>query len=260
MTADKPPGGNSDTSGLWFLVDQSLDRHAMLVGRVAMRWAELHAHLGQLFTTIVSPSNVEIGEAAWNSLKVDRAQRDMLEAVAKVTLRNSPVLEEIQWALGQILPLEDSRNTAIHAPYIVSPGRKMATVMPWTKSGNQRAAKLAGRDLDLELKSYASRIEALSGFVLSLFLHMIDQQRFALPPRPKLPRPAQPMIRNVPRRKVMINDIRPRLDHLGSKVLSRAGLSHLRYLESVVLLRYIIISAEESANVTQSCQRWTYSP
>ncbi|MCH8852549.1 MAG: hypothetical protein IID41_07810 [Planctomycetes bacterium] len=185
------------------VIEQQFDKHALAVGRVAIAWSGLHETMGELFASIATPDNEGVGWDIWHSSKADRAQRAMLEAVAKTALgKDHPVCKEILWALGKTNPLEDCRNDAIHAPYAMIFEDGSLKIIPKDFTGNVRARKLKDRDLDKELRSYEKRIHALTLFIRDLRLY--DWRRKSpppLPPRPSLRQHAQDLTRTTKRRR-----------------------------------------------------------
>lgn len=177
------------------------DQHTATVGRIAIRWNTLHEELGLIFVLLATRDNTSVGWAAWHSLRMDRAQRDMLEASAVAALgKGDARCKELVWALGQLTPLEDKRNTAIHSPYsIIIENGSLKTISNHF-TGHGRATKLKDRDLEKELKSYEEHIDKLTDFVMALGPHFLPgQPPPSLPPRPTLPRPSHTATRKAPR-------------------------------------------------------------
>lgn len=96
-----------------------IDKYAIQSGRVMWAWNDLQKQYQILFCRLVSPHNIEIGIAAWNTLVSDQAQRDMLEATARVALTKGieiKALTNIRWALKETRKLAPYRNIAAHTP------------------------------------------------------------------------------------------------------------------------------------------------
>jgi hypothetical protein len=169
-----------------------LDDHARDIGYIVIAWNALHENLGKLFGAIVARIGTQAALAAWNALTNDRTQRYMLQAATSAGLPDKdPLRSEILWALGQITPLANNRNDALHAPYAVLFEEGRVRVVPSTSGGNKRATNLLGRDLGVELASYRNRIEALSDFVLALWMYFLTKDEGGtLPDRPQPPRSA----------------------------------------------------------------------
>jgi len=192
MAADEPHNLSS-LEHLQNARERELNKVAAEVGRVAIAWGMLHESLGQCFSAVATPQNQRVGLDAWHAVRSDRFLREMLAAAAAAALgKEHPTFIELKWALGQITSLEDNRNDAVHAPYAIvfDVGGKV-TVEPYWLTGDRRAAKLTGKNLSLELRSYESRIMALRHFVDLLTIHENSPSVFpTLPGRPTLVRPA----------------------------------------------------------------------
>jgi hypothetical protein len=63
-------------------MQEAADAYALAVGRVSGAWNMLHQTLGELFAEVVR-GDVELVLAAWRSIEIDRAQREMLRATIK---------------------------------------------------------------------------------------------------------------------------------------------------------------------------------
>jgi hypothetical protein len=58
------------------------DAHALAIGRIAIAWNEFQDHLGELFAILFGQRRYAHALRAWQSLENDRAQRELLRAVA----------------------------------------------------------------------------------------------------------------------------------------------------------------------------------
>lgn len=168
--------------------------HANHVGRVALAWSALHERLGELFVTICEPNSITLARAIWHSIKNDRMQREtLLAAPHAVRTEETKLVKEIEWANGQIKgQLEDSRNTAVHAPYAMIFDSGGLKIIPEHHHGNPRAKQLKDKDLRAELKSYRDNIYAMTKFVKALDACVGEtDDEVAWPDRPRLRRIAQ---------------------------------------------------------------------
>lgn len=171
-------------------------KHAAEIGRIAIEWNSLHDTLGKLFAEVVAPERPRVAMAAWGAVASDRSKREMLRSAAIWQFREDESeakwLGELEWLLGQINPLEDRRNNAVHAPYgfLIEEGAVKFTPFVW--SGNPRAEKLRDKDLSMEFSSCADHIRLLIVYVRDLLIMRSEASRTcAWPERPRLPRPAQ---------------------------------------------------------------------
>ncbi len=97
--------------------------HAEAIGHVALAWNDLHETLGTIFTEAGFEGS-DKAQAAWQSLIVDRAKREMLKAVlSAMTESDFPQLpkfrEDVIWIIEQAHASEDGRNSAIHTPLLL---------------------------------------------------------------------------------------------------------------------------------------------
>jgi hypothetical protein len=143
-----------------------MSKHAEALGHVALAWTRLHEIMAFIFSQLLRPVPEERAWAIWHSIKNDRAQRDMLLALATVALpNNGGRFKAIKWAVDKLGPLENSRNDALHSPYVVLHGDDRAMVISNDLTGNKRAENLAGRDLGIELESYDKKFTAVADYL-----------------------------------------------------------------------------------------------
>ena len=181
-----------------------LASHAEALGHVSLAWTRLHEIMAILFGLLLRPVPEEKAYAIWHSIKNDRSQRDMLSALAQAALPSEgEARKAIKWAMDNLLSLENSRNDALHAPYVlVHDEERGPTMIANDLTGNKRAANLAGRDLGAELESYKKNFTAVADYLwevarrLSASDNALALGRFGtMPPPPSLPKPAQSMSR-----------------------------------------------------------------
>jgi hypothetical protein len=133
--------------------------------------------------------------AVWHALKVDRAQRDILEAAAREariireyeTEIGKKLLAEIVWINGQANTIEDKRNDALHSPLWGS-GNQVA---PLSGLGHKRARKLveAGtkRGLLVEFRWCRDATLALTDYIRDINDCLSGSARRPWPERPSPP-------------------------------------------------------------------------
>jgi len=102
---------------------------AETIGRVTIAWNEAHFVLAALFNSL-SGADMRQSEAIYYAIKNESAQRDIIRAVANVTLENHPaILSRLTTALSRIGELSGRRNAAIHTVWAFSiPRNKMLPV------------------------------------------------------------------------------------------------------------------------------------
>jgi hypothetical protein len=163
--------------------------YAVALGQLALAWNDLHLSLGMLFCTAMGGGFVNPALAIWNTIKSDRAQRDILLAVAKASLMNGghqKFAEEIEWICKNADALEDTRNDALHSPLWGAPrGPRAAVVSPAVGLGHVRANKLLGKNLLAEFRRCRECSIVLRDYATKLDF-AICQGR-PIPARPKLP-------------------------------------------------------------------------
>ena len=181
-----------------------LASHAEALGHVSLAWTRLHEILAMLFGLLLRPVPEERANAIWHSIKSDRSQRDMLSALADAALpADSEARKAIKWARDNLSSLENARNDALHAPYVLIHDEERGPTMVANEvTGNKRAANLSGRELGVELESYKKNVTAVADYLwevvrrLSASDNALALGRFGtMPPPPSLPKPAQAMSR-----------------------------------------------------------------
>lgn len=145
--------------------EENFAPYALAMGQANLAWNDLHEHMGRLFAVVLTTvgNSRSQGLAVWAALSSDRAKRQCLLAAAKdlPTLPPWPRLQmDVEFLCHKGTSLEDARNNIIHGPLILQipleafsdrPSRKVArsrsAVVPHTLGGNQRAGKLAKKNL-----------------------------------------------------------------------------------------------------------------
>jgi len=144
-----------------------LTGHAEALCHVSLAWTRVHEIMAMLFGLLLRPVPEERAYAIWHSIKNDRSQRDMLWALAQASLSaDSEIRKAIKWAVEKLLSLENSRNDALHSPYVlVHDEERGPTMVANELTGNKRAANLSGRDLGVELESYKKNVAAVADYL-----------------------------------------------------------------------------------------------
>jgi hypothetical protein len=127
---------------------KAIDEHAVILGRLAIAWNQINPVLCNLFLDIAHPANQAMGRAIWNAILNDRAQRGMLAAAveASATLPKG-YKARIAWGLGEILALENQRDTALHSPYVPDEMNGVLKMSAFHQTGHNRAVQLRYADL-----------------------------------------------------------------------------------------------------------------
>ena len=149
------------------------DAHAAAIGRMAIAWNEFQESLGEIFANLFGKQRAAEALAAWHALENDRAQREMLGAVAQQKLRRRHRgYDEICWLIDTAnRKLADHRNDGIHTPLMVFTDLttdSVARILPNMMFGHMRAKKLWGKDLLKEFETYATRIRQMTTFAIAI--------------------------------------------------------------------------------------------
>jgi hypothetical protein len=171
--------------------DEAFRHVAAEIGFLARAWNGLHDNLAKVFAHVMSPSNINIPIAVWNSLVSDLAQREMLRAATNSwAVFNKPkaaVVEEILWLINKCGDLSHDRNTALHSPINVMQDTRTLefSIEPNYLNNNPKALKLKGKDVFTEISRYRAQAECLNQYAVSIWMHLASGS--PLPHRPKLP-------------------------------------------------------------------------
>lgn len=166
--------------------------HERAIGKIVIAWNEYQAMLAQLFGKLFGRTGWSLALAAWHALDNDRAQRNMLRVVARAKLKpNNPLLAEIEWLINASNHIADQRNIGIHMPlmrYTDLDGNFQ--VLPLAMFGDQKAAKMTGRDLLKEYAHYEHQIRKMLLYAVAIDFALTPKKHrqgsAALPERPKL--------------------------------------------------------------------------
>ncbi len=192
MTAKSDPSVISVTKG-----DQPIDVDAVFaplqkaLGKVVIEWGTLHDDLAQLFAAVMRhyPEGMQIAFSAWQSHGSDRAQREMLRAVASARFnpqqdKANPLFAEIEWLLNRCDAVADARNNFVHASYTMSHRPEGPELAVSEFFGNRRSKKLGDKDLLADADKCSGNARALYIFCRRLLLSMT--MGTPLPARPSL--------------------------------------------------------------------------
>lgn len=167
-------------------IREKYDELALRLGNVVIAWNTLYESLGGVFALVINGNHASIPLAAWHSLRADRSQREMLDAVAKAAFKkNHLTRERILWLIKKVNSLEDERNKLIHSPYIAANGNVLQ-MKPNAQSGNKKATQLVGKNLVNECAVLEARIDTLTLLARGIARHL-QTSDFPLPPEPAWP-------------------------------------------------------------------------
>jgi hypothetical protein len=171
--------------------DDAFRHIAAEIGFFARAWNALHNNLATIFAVLLSPSNIMMPIAVWNSTSNDRAQREMLRAPLESWRAHnrgkSNTVDEIEWLLKECDKLSDKRNDALHSPLNILMNTETFefNVEPNWHQNHPRALKLRGKDVFDEFSRYRAQAECLDQHAIKIWMHL--RGGTPLPQRPKLP-------------------------------------------------------------------------
>jgi hypothetical protein len=160
------------------------------LGELALAWNDFHENLAGLFWKMTAVPNGLIPYSIWYSSKSDRAQREMVRALAKLSALGHDIPDhirsEILWLLGQADALEDLRNDALHSPLI----RSESNIATIHELGHTRAKKLAKKDLLHEFNWFYNTTIVLREYVADIcwYLSRKHDENESIPKRPSMPK------------------------------------------------------------------------
>jgi hypothetical protein len=168
--------------------------YAEAIGHVALAWNELHETLGTIFTEVGFEGS-DKAQAAWQSLIVDRAKREMLKAVLTAMtefdfLELPKFRDDVIWIIEQAHASEDGRNSAIHTPLLLHDHPiwqevdEGSGISSFSFRGNTRAKRLKQKDVLVEYRYHRDKFITLQKFADEL-LHW--RRGTPWPKRPRLP-------------------------------------------------------------------------
>jgi hypothetical protein len=170
------------------------DQLATEIGQLALEWNYLHELLSFVFGMCVTGTVGGACAAIWHSTANDRAQREMLRAVARQpgTKRDKflePYRDDVLWLLKEMDALADQRNNAIHSPFMIHIGNDgQESYRPMEFLGNRRAKRLNEKpDILAEIAWCKERATVLGDFVAQMMNCMTNGG--PPPARPRLPQP-----------------------------------------------------------------------
>ena len=172
--------------------DEAFRPIASEIGYLTREWNALQDNLATIFAALMSPDNINIPLAVWNSTPSDRTQRDMLRAaLASWKLFNAKkesVVEEIIWLLNETDKLANKRNDALHAPLniLLNVDTLEFSIEPNYWQNNPRAKNLKGKNVLSEFAKYRAQAGCLGQYAIQIWMHLRKSLK-TLPQRPKLP-------------------------------------------------------------------------
>jgi hypothetical protein len=149
------------------------------LGQLTLAWNDLHETLAIVFSMVMGGGDVGQYLAIWHAIKVDRAQREILLAAAKVDELRGPryprLVPDLEWICRKADAVEDARNDALHSPLWGSQrGPGSTLVIPLTGLGHVRAQKLMAKDLLTDFHWCRDASQVLTGFARELDIAMTE--------------------------------------------------------------------------------------
>lgn len=147
-------------------------------------WASNHAHgaFFLLFMEIVSP-DPRIGEAIWNALRNDAAQRDILLGAAIVL--PDTLYRRIEWMLKKAGELSAIRNDAVHTPMMFVSKSGALKPVPTLAAGPRMKRVSSYADINRTYRAAMGDFIALSSYAVEL-LRVYRDPHGPWPNRPRL--------------------------------------------------------------------------
>src|SRR5689334_2338290 len=168
---------------------KSFKAYVAAIGQAAIAWNGLHEALRSLFALFLASETVPTHAAIWYSQNNDRAQRNMLMALARSDYDHGDISDEIfqrvRWLINAANDLATVRDVAIHAP-LVSDSK---SITPWTLHGigHPKAIKLLDKNLLAEFRWCRDAAITLTDFCLRLEFALTRIRPYPLPDIPSLP-------------------------------------------------------------------------
>lgn len=95
-------------------------KHARHLGEVIHAWNCAHGALFLIFAELQEPGDYAAASRLWHVAQSDKAQRDMLGALAEVRFKaKKPYLNGLKWALTALAELSQIRNATAHTEMVV---------------------------------------------------------------------------------------------------------------------------------------------
>lgn len=172
---------------------ETFQPYAQALGEAAMAWNDFHMVLSYLFGVATRIPNKMAPDVMWNSLKSDRAQREMLEALVGLNVISYNIQRklraEIKWVLEQATKLENLRNNLLHSPVLID---EFEVVFAWHHLGHKRAKQFAGKDVLQEARYFYDTVIVLREYTEKLSDILSQAPGVSLPGRPSLPNRGRP--------------------------------------------------------------------
>jgi hypothetical protein len=112
-------------------MDDPADQHAAMLGHVSVAWNDVHWMLYRIFD-VLSSMPTDQSKAVFFAIKTDGAQRDVIQALAKVSLRPHPeLLTQFTELVKRIERVAGDRNAAIHTMWATHYPSRRVTPSPW---------------------------------------------------------------------------------------------------------------------------------
>jgi hypothetical protein len=112
-------------------MDDPANQHAAMLGHVSVAWNDVHWMLYRIFD-VLSSMPTHQSQAVFFAIKADSTQRDVVQALAKVSLRShSELLTQFTELMKQIGRIAGDRNAALHTMWATHYPSRRVTPSPW---------------------------------------------------------------------------------------------------------------------------------
>ena len=157
--------------------------HARAVGEVLHAWNRAHAALFMVFARIATDNDFGLALALWQTKSGDRAQREMLAAVAANSLaQRKSYLNALKWALAAMKEIGDYRNDVAHSEMVYY----YTELIPGMTVREVTAERLTQRRLDKNWRAVRGDLHALTNYLGHIQFSLGMKMPRPLSRRPKL--------------------------------------------------------------------------
>jgi hypothetical protein len=167
-----------------------IKRHSQHVGEITIAWNWVNASLMAVFETLVNKSKVDVGITIWHFFQSDKQQRELLRAIAGVTLPpKSRILKSIEWLVDSLNDISTYRNDAVHAAISFhSPENsgRLELLPDGSAKPPSRRRLTENPTKDIWIKVQGD-LNSLASYASSIFIYLHwPGEEYTLPRRPRL--------------------------------------------------------------------------
>jgi hypothetical protein len=163
--------------------------HALAVGELS--WASNYCLTicNLIYRHLFDKEDWNIAVRTWHTLRSDQAQLALVEAAVLGNRRLPQFLHgEILWILASAKKLSEKRNDAIHTPIVFLNSRTRFKLRPseFSTFPARYERLLKSKSLILIFRKSTGDFLALTGYALSIYLKLANNEQGSLPKRPKM--------------------------------------------------------------------------